>query len=519
MSDKGDLEKNKKSWAVDSERYLERAVDSSLNGIFVYDLQEKNTVFVNRQFVKITGYTSDEMNSISKNSFLNLVHLQDRERLIRHWDVLMRDQDNAEYEVEYRIQTKPGKWIWCLSRDTVFERDQERRVKRYISVLLEITERKELEQRIIDQNKALDSAAIVVETDLEGRIIYANDKFCEVSKYSRDELIGQSFKMINSGYHSKEFFSDLWSTIKSGKVWKGEIRNRAKDGQCYWLDTTISPFKEWNGQIYKYVSIRHEVTKEKEYHYQLERQIEVAKRALDSAELKGRFISELSHEVRNNLNCILGFSQLLNKGEQKNSGEFLKRIKSTLAQTLGLMNNVLDAMRLNSPNSKLEVSPTQLRELIADALDISRGNIEQKGLRLSLELAEDLPKVILCDRHRLTQIFLNILSNATKYTEKGGIVFRASCEGENTKDGFAKLRFSVNDTGRGIPKDKLGGLFREFEQCNPKDLGQGTGLGLSLCKKAVELMGGKIWAESDGLGSKFSFEIKVKVFYNNITRI
>lgn len=114
-----------------------------------------------------------------------------------------------------------------------------------------------------DLRYALDESTIVAYTDEKGIIQYVNDKFCEVSKYSRDELIGSDHRIVNSHYHSKEFFKDLWKTISSGKVWKGEIRNQAKDGKYYWVDTTIVPFLNEKNRPYQYLAIRYEITKQK----------------------------------------------------------------------------------------------------------------------------------------------------------------------------------------------------------------------------------------------------------------
>src|SRR5678815_190382 len=154
------------------------------------------------------------------------------------------------------------------------------------------------ERQLADFKRALDHAAIVAITDVQGRITYANDKFCEISGYSRDELLGQDHRIINSGYHPKEFMKQLWHTIANGRVWHGEIRNRAKDGHFYWVDTTIVPFLDEGGKPYQYIAIPADITARKQAEEQLARQASLAR--------VGQMAAVVAHEVRNPLAGIKG---------------------------------------------------------------------------------------------------------------------------------------------------------------------------------------------------------------------
>src|SRR6187200_1304074 len=159
------------------------------------------------------------------------------------------------------------------------------------------------EKELADIKFALDESAIVAITDQRGIINYVNDKFCEISKYSRQELLGQDHRIINSGYHSKEFIRNLWTTIASGKVWRGEIRNRAKDGSYYWVDTTIVPFLNDQGKPYQYMALRYEITARKASGERLREQEALAR--------LGQMAAVVAHEVKNPIAGIRGALQVI----------------------------------------------------------------------------------------------------------------------------------------------------------------------------------------------------------------
>ncbi len=173
-------------------------------------------------------------------------------------------------------------------------------------------------KELADIKFALDQSTIVAITDQRGIINYVNDEFCRISKYSRDELLGQDHRIINSGFHRKDFIRELWTTIASGKVWKGELRNRAKDATIYWVDTTIVPFLNSEGKPYQYVAVRHEITQRKLAEEKVLKQAaELQRAALLS--FVGELAAGLAHEIKNPLAGIQGAVDILIRRRDKRS--------------------------------------------------------------------------------------------------------------------------------------------------------------------------------------------------------
>jgi PAS domain S-box-containing protein len=156
---------------------------------------------------------------------------------------------------------------------------------------------------LADTNFALNQAAIVATTNVKGEITFVNDKFVEISKYPRHVLLGQDHRIINSGHHSKEFIRDLWLTIANGRIWRGELRNRASDGTIYWVDTTIVPFLDERGKPYQYMAIRYDITDRKRSEERLREQAALAR--------LGEMAAVVAHEVKNPLAAIKGALQVI----------------------------------------------------------------------------------------------------------------------------------------------------------------------------------------------------------------
>jgi len=370
-------------------------------------------------------------------------------------------------------------------------------------LLLEIEEKN---NSLASQKEALDNAAIVAETDHYGRITYVNDNFLEISKYKRHEIIGQDHRIINSGYHPKEFFLNLWSTISKGNAWHGEIRNKAKDGSLYWVDTTIYPVKDFTGQVVKYVAIRFDITDKKRVMEELQFATEQAKKA---AQVKTEFLANMSHEIRTPMNAIIAMTDILQETPLSIEQEkYVSVINNAGTVLLDVINNILDLSKIESGQFNVESIPFDLDEVIDASVDIMSKVAHKKGLDFIVSVDADVEKRRLGDPSRLRQVIINLLANAIKFTKNGEVILRVEKE-KSLKD-FVK--FSVEDTGIGIALEKHEKIFSSFSQADSttsREYG-GTGLGLSISKKIVESFGGQIgFTSQPGQGSLFYFRVPI----------
>ncbi|MCS6837777.1 MAG: PAS domain S-box protein, partial [Bdellovibrionaceae bacterium] len=328
-----------------------------------------------------------------------------------------------------------------------------------------------------DQKYALDQAAIVAATDRRGIITYVNDKFCEISGYQREELLGQTHRIINSGYHDANFFKDLWQTIASGRVWRGEIKNRAKDGRYYWVATTIVPFVNERQQVYQYLSIRQDITElKKAQETILQQQAQLVTASKLSA--LGELAAVLTHEINNPLSVVLGrVEMLLNLLQNKDAVskqkliEMLESIQVT-AQRIEKIMKTVQALAHQSDSEYPE--KVTVRSVIESVLDIFGPRLKRHQVAVRVDIPDDQWSL----ETRPTEVFQilsNLLSNAIdavrELPEDRWVAIRVS-----RKDrGF---QFCVEDSGPGVGSHIVNRLFTPF--FTTKGVGVGTGLGLTI---------------------------------------
>lgn len=361
---------------------------------------------------------------------------------------------------------------------------------------------------LTSQKEAVDSFAIVVETDINGKITYVNDKFVEISQYSIEELIGRDHRIIKSGYHSKEFFKVLWTTIKSGHIWRGEIKNKAKDGSYYWVDTTIYPVKDELNQLQKFVAIRYDVTERKRVEEELKAATAEANKA---SEVKSSFLANMSHEIRTPLNGIIGFSNLLlDKKLEGDVRDEVQLIKDCSEGLLTVINDILDFSKIEAGKLAIVNTSFDIREVVESTFSVFHNSFKKKKINFKINISDEMPKYVIGDSQRIRQILLNLIGNAVKFTPEEGEISLSLHKTHLISDKKFNIQFSIKDNGVGIKKENQDKLFNAFEQedsTTTKKFG-GTGLGLSICQKLVHLMNGKIWFESEyGKGTIFYFSL------------
>ena len=332
-------------------------------------------------------------------------------------------------------------------------------------------------QQLADFKRALDSAAIVATTDVSGRITYVNDKFVEISGYSREELIGQDHRIINSAYHSKEFIRGLWRTIANGQVWHGELRNRAKGGHYYWVDTTIVPFLDTRGKPYQYIAIRADITARKAAEERLAQQAALAR--------VGQMAAVVAHEVRNPLAGIKGAIQVLMSRRTADDAE-LPVMRDIVARIDALSELINDLMVFARPRPP-RLAVVELHSIVADAITIVRRDPSAHGVQIDVE-GDDVS--ISADGELVRATLLNLLLNAAQAMAGNGRVTVHTSRHDN------EARIQIRDSGPGIPAEIREQIFEPFFTTKAR----GGGLGLPIARRTAELHGGSLTLECPAEG-------------------
>lgn len=370
---------------------------------------------------------------------------------------------------------------------------------------------KEINKTLKLKTDALNQMAIVVVSDAKGNIIEGNKRFLQVSGYKKEEILNELHSInensiFNSDTHTKEFFDRINQTLKSGKVWRGEICNRTKSGKPFWLLNTTVPILNNKKEIEQFFSFSNDITLLKKREAEI---LEAKKIAEDASKSKEDFLSVMSHEIRTPLNSVIGLSNLLQKkSPREDQVEIIRTLKNSSDYLLHLVNDILDYGKIQAAKVELEYLQLNLYDFLTQLNSLFKPLATEKGLDFNISVEPALPVFVTGDVTRLNQVLNNLISNAIKFTRKGFV--NLSVKLKETRDKEVVVIFEVRDSGIGIAMDKLSSIYTPFHQTE-RDISRrfgGTGLGLSIVRELAELMRGKLKVSSTlGEGSTFVVEL------------
>ncbi|BBT17438.1 hypothetical protein WP8S17C03_34870 [Metapseudomonas otitidis] len=457
-----------------------------------------STRFVSDAVRRVTGWPAESFMS-GERSLIELCHPDDRERVLDEVNDAARL--GRSYVVEYRLFDRDGHehWVWESGSVDVDAQG----VPRWVDgVMLDQTETKLRNAEYEGKVTAISKAMALIEFDLTGHVLEVNENFLDLFGYTREELIGQHHRIFcDADLVASERYRLFWEDLREGHFRSGEYRRLGKDGRDVWIQATYNPILDADGRPFKILKLATDLTPRR----MMEQDLRNARdRAEQAAAARSSFLANMSHEIRTPMNAIIGFTELLLDtplGETQR--RHLRTVQHSSRSLLGLLNDILDTAKLDRGAIELEDIDFSLRELCEQVCDSQRLGAERKGLSLELDYAEHLGDYFRGDPLRLQQVVTNLLGNAVKFTERGRV--RLVVDGAP-----GALRLAIHDTGIGIAADRLEKIFDPFAQADASMSRRfgGTGLGTTISRQLVELMGGRIRVESrEGEGSVFTVEV------------
>ena len=479
------------------EKEIRHITESNLDAIFAF-VKSGELLYVSPSINQITGYKPDEVIGYSFTKFVPEYELP------RCWDILENIfLGNKVQSFETILKHKNGNLIPIEISAQLVNRDGE-----FVGqgAIRNITDRKLAEAENMRLAIAVESTgeAIAI-TDTKAIILYVNPAFEKISGYKREESIGKSMRLLKSGKQDHLFYHDIWDTIASGKVWKGRMINKKKDGTLFHDETTISPIKDSSGMIVNYVAVKRDITKE----IALEAQV----RQSQKLEAIGRLAGGIAHDFNNILSSIIGYSEMakddLPEGSQ--TREDIEEVFKAGYRAKKLVQQILTFSR----QSKRERKPLQIASVVKEALKLMRSS-----LPTTIEISQDISAkcgTILADPTQIHQVVINLCTNAGYAMGDKGGKLTVNLAGVEIDTDFAAnegiqhgsyVRLTVADTGCGMEAEVMERIFDPFFTTKP--IGKGTGMGLSAVHGIVEEYGGKINVSSKhGKGTKFNIFLPV----------
>ncbi len=484
---------------------LSLAAGKSSSGIFVRRATGE-IIWFNEAFERITGYSLAELKGRPFGELM-IGEETDLELLEK---AKLAAAEKRPYEVENRIYRKDGTPLWVfISNNPLFNAEGE--MERQVGFVVDISERKKASEQIqllsLVASKTVNGVVI---NDALGRAKWVNDSFEKITGYTLAEVKGKRIGDLLKGPETDLAELDRVRALAGDRQpFHAELLTYRKNGSAFWVSVSNTPIFDSNGKIEQEIEIVNDISERKLAEQEL---IKTREEALQLSKAKEMFLSVMSHEIRTPLNAVIGTTHILmDEDPSPAQKEHLDILQFSADNLLSLLNAILDFTKIETGNLILESADLQLRELVHHTLDSFKFKTRAEGVELVAHIDPRIPEVVKGDQTRLYQVLINLVGNAMKFTHRGEV--RLDLGLMNQDEHTVGVRFTVSDTGIGIPQDKLQYIFEAYAQAQADTTRKygGTGLGLAITKRLIELFGSEIVVESEeGKGSKFIFTVQFK---------
>ena len=491
----------------DAFREFAESIVQHIDEVFFWrDPDNLKPYFVSHAYERIWGRSCQSVYA-DPSSWIESIHPEDLDRVTGEFE---RAGAASQAQVEYRIVRPDGevRWIWARMFSVPTGTGN---AMRLIGIAQDITDRKQAEKvRAFLASIVESSDDSIIGTDLDGRILSWNYGAEKLFQYTAEEAIGQRITLLFAEGHQTDHLKSLEKIRRQERIERFEGIRVRKGGIPIEVSVILSPIRDPLGRLQGVSAIYRDITASKRADAELMKAKEAAEAA---SRAKSTFLATMSHEIRTPMNGILGMTELVLDSElTPDQRDNLDLVHLSAESLLTVINDILDFSKIEAGKLEFESIPFDLRDRLGEIMQTLGLRAHQKGLELIYDVHPDVPSTLSGDPGRLRQILVNLVGNAIKFTEQGQIVLQV--EIESVAADKACVHFSVRDTGAGIPAEQQEKIFEAFSQADQSMTRKygGTGLGLTICSRFVEMMGGRIWVVSQaGQGSTFHFTANLSV--------